>query len=86
MLFVTSTTMTAAVTMVTGRFAQMIEDGRRMIDAGNAAGHKVLLTGYLNAGLTVFVVSCVAVLLLWAVARWVAVLGGFVPPKPQTSS
>ena len=36
---------------------------------------------YLNAGLTVFVVMSVCVLLLWSIARWVAVLGGFVPPK-----
>ena len=81
MLFVTSTTLTAAVTMVTGRFALMIEDGRKMIDAGNPAGQKLLLTGYLNTGLTIFVVSCVCVLLLWSVARWLAVWLGGAKPK-----
>ena len=80
MLFVTSTTLTAAAKMVTGRFAQLIEDGQRLVEQGNvAAGEKMLLTGYLNSAMTVFVVTCVCVLLLWAVARWVAVLGGFVP-------
>ncbi|MDB5308131.1 MAG: cstA [Gemmataceae bacterium] len=86
MLFVTSTTLTAAAKMVTGRFAQMIADGQAKIDAGAVeAGRKLLLTGYLNTGMTVFVVSCVCVLLLWAVARWVVVLGGFAPARAETA-
>ena len=59
MLFVTTTTLTAATKMVTGRFADDIEKG--------------LLKGYLNAGMTLFVVSCVCVLLLWSVSRWIVV-------------
>ena len=77
MIFVTTTTLTAAATMVNGRFAQLITDGRAKIDAGAAdAGRKMLLTGYLNTAMTLFVVTCVCVLLLWAVARWVAVWRG----------
>jgi carbon starvation protein len=76
MLFVSSTTLTAAVKMVTGRFAGMIADGEKMmaVEATAAAGRKLMVTGYLNSGLTVFVVACVCVLVLWAAARWVVVL------------
>jgi carbon starvation protein len=76
MLFVASTTLTAATKMVTGRFAGMIADGEKMatVEATAAAGRKLLVTGYLNSGLTVFVVACVCVLVLWAAARWVVVL------------
>ncbi|MFO0799216.1 MAG: carbon starvation protein A [Gemmataceae bacterium] len=75
MLFVASTTLTAATKMVTGRFAGMIADGEKLIAAGSAdAGRKLVVTGYLNSGLTLFVVSSVCVLLLWAAARWAVVL------------
>ncbi len=66
MLFVASTTLTAATKMVTGPFAADIEQGK--------------LSGYLNAGLTVFVVASVCVLMLWAAARWVVVLQAGPPP------
>jgi carbon starvation protein len=83
MLFVASTTLTAAQKMVTGRFAGMIADGEQLVATGSeAAGRKLLVTGYLNAGLTVFVVSCVGVLVLWATARWVVVLQRG-PAKPR---
>jgi hypothetical protein len=75
MLFVASTTLTAAAKMITGRFAGMIADGEKMIADGSVdAGRKLMVTGYLNSGLTLFVVASVCVLLLWAAARWVAVL------------
>jgi carbon starvation protein len=74
MLFVVSTTMTAAAQLLTGRFSQLIHDGREKIAAGDAAGgQKLLVTGYLNSGLTIFVVACVCTLLLWSVARWLSV-------------
>ncbi|MDY3560291.1 carbon starvation protein A [Gemmata sp. JC673] len=38
-----------------------------------AAGEKSIFTGYMNAGLTVFVITCVLALLLWSAARWVSV-------------
>jgi carbon starvation protein len=70
MLFVTSTTLTAATQLVGWQFPAMIRSGKP-------------LTGYLNIGLTLFVVVCVCTLLLMAVSRWVAVLGGLVPPRPE---
>jgi carbon starvation protein len=68
MLFVVSTTMTAGVELITGQFPQMIERGQK-------------LTGYLNIALTLFVMCTVGAVLLWAAARWVAVLGGLVPTR-----
>ncbi|HEV3437764.1 MAG TPA: carbon starvation protein A [Gemmata sp.] len=78
MLFVTSTTLTAGSQMVTGLFAQMIEKGHDLIKLGQEeAGRKLVLTGYLNSGLTIFVIACVCTLLLWSIARCFAVwLGG----------
>jgi len=81
LIFVASTTLTAAVKMLTGRFAQLIENGEKLMAEGSVeAGRKMQLTGYLNSAMTLFVVSCVCVLLLWAVARWVAV--GLKKPNP----
>jgi carbon starvation protein len=91
MLFVTSTTLTAGVNLVTGRFAQMVEAGRAKVADGSAeavrAGEKLILTGQLNSALTLFVIACVVTLLLWAAARclvvglgWGAPRGGGPPP------
>jgi carbon starvation protein len=60
MLFVITTTMTAGVQLITDQFPRMIRGGKTV-------------TGYLNIGLTVFVMTCVATLLLIAVSRWVTV-------------
>lgn len=68
MLFVTATTLTAAAEMIGRQFPAMIQAGK-------------VWTGRLNIALTVFVVTCVGLLLLMAVARWVAVLGGMVPAR-----
>ena len=68
MLFVTATTMTAAAQLVGIQFPDMIRSGK-------------VLTGWLNIGLTLFVVLCVALLLLMAVARWVAALAGMTSPQ-----
>ena len=79
MLFVTSTTLTAGTTLITRVFAKFIADGRALIDKGPetaAAGQKLVLTGYLNAALTLFVIVCVMTVVLWAVARWTAVWFG----------
>jgi len=62
MLFVISTTMTAGVQMITRQFPAMIAQG------GSRA-----LAGYLNIGLTLFVMLCVVVLLLNALVRWLTV-------------
>jgi carbon starvation protein len=67
MIFVTSTTMTAGVIMV-NNFRTMIARGE-------------VLKGSLNLSLTVFVMASVAFILLWATARWIAVLRGVIAVK-----
>lgn len=109
MAFVVSTTLTAGTQLVTGRFSQMILDGRaRIADAMEklpraasepakktledaiTSGQKMILTGFLNSGLTLFVITCVMTLVLWCVARWLTVWLGWdqlkypIPP-PQGS-
>src|SRR5205085_11110092 len=64
MLFVTATTMSAGVLMV-DRFYGDIQDGK-------------ILQGWLNLGLTLFVMLSVGFILLWAASRWVAVAAGFI--------
>jgi carbon starvation protein len=73
MLFVVSTTMTAAAQMVCVQFPWMISQGR-------------VLTGWLNIGLTLFVVVTVMTLLLMAAARWIAVLGGMIPVREKEAA
>ncbi|MDW8224299.1 MAG: carbon starvation CstA 5TM domain-containing protein, partial [Gemmatales bacterium] len=84
MLFVISTTMTAGVQLITRQFPAMIAQG------GSRA-----LAGYLNIGLTVFVMLCVIILLLHALVRWATVCMGLrttalssnnVLPAPQYST
>jgi carbon starvation protein len=70
MLFVISTTLTAATKMVTGPFWKMMNDGQPK--------------GYLNAGLTVFVVACVLTLVFWAAARWLSVW--LTPQRPANGT
>ena len=87
MLFVMSTTFTAAKILVMVPFQAMIHDGRALIEAGkNEAGQKLILTGYLNTALTIFVVACVGTLVLWSVARWIAVWLGKQPPKLEVAT
>jgi hypothetical protein len=62
MLFVTSTTMTAAVQSIKGWIKQM--------ELETMSG----LKGTLNIAFTVFIVTCVASLLLIALSRWMTVL------------
>jgi carbon starvation protein len=68
MLFVTATTMTAGAEMAGGRFAALIAAGQ-------------VAKGTLNLALTVFVMTCVAALLLLAVSRWILVAAGIVPVR-----
>jgi len=69
MLFVLTTT-TAGYSEITGKFMNMIK-------AGSVA------RGYLNIGLTLFVMTCVAVILVLAIKRWLAVLSGRVAVDPD---
>src|SRR5262249_32598078 len=66
MLFVTTTTMTAGASMIR-QFATLIDTNP--------------LKWTLNIAFTVFVMASVASLLLMAMARWLAVLGGMTAPK-----
>jgi carbon starvation protein len=70
MVFVVSTTLSAASLMVTGRFAAMLKTPAWM-------------TGALNIGLTVFVTVSVVTLLVLAAARWVTVAAGWAPTRPD---
>ena len=82
MLFVCSTTLTAGVQLVTGRFSEMIDNGRAKVAEGaTAAGEKMILTGYLNSILTIFVITCVCTLLFWSAARWLTVWFGWGKPN-----
>ncbi|MFO0850270.1 MAG: carbon starvation CstA family protein [Gemmataceae bacterium] len=70
MLFVVSTTLTAGTILLTQRFPAMISAGKKT-------------TGYLNIGLTLFVMCTVGAVVVLSAARWVAVLGGLTPAKPR---
>ncbi len=84
MLFVMSTTFSAASILVWNTFPAMIDDGRRLIEAGQAAaGRRQLVSGYLNSILTVFVVACVLSLVIWSIARWAGVWLGRQVPRPE---
>jgi len=69
--------------LVSGQFPALVADGRAMIEQGNSAGEKLVLAGYLNSGLTVFVVMCVCTVQLWAISRWIGVWLGKKTAKPQ---
>jgi carbon starvation protein len=85
MLFVMSTTLSAAAILVQEQFPAMIADGRAKIAAGQAAaGERLVLTGYLNTILTIFVVASVCTLVLWSVARWIGVWLGKGTAKTET--
>jgi carbon starvation protein len=87
MLFVVSTTMTAGVQLILWRFPLMIDKGRALVAAGQEAeGSKLILTGSLNIGLTLFVMTTVGAVLLWSAARWVAVFGGMVPVRSDEAA
>ena len=84
MLWVVSTTMTAGFQLVTVRFPEMIRKGDALVEAGQtAAGNKLIVTGLLNIGLTVFVMCTVGAVVLWAAARWVGVASGMVPRRTE---
>jgi carbon starvation protein len=78
MLFVVSTTMTAGANMIFGPFLDMIVKGHE------AHNSKLVMTGYLNALLTIFVILCVLTLLFLATVRWVAILMGFVRTREES--
>jgi carbon starvation protein len=70
MLFVSATTLTAGAEMVGQVFPAMISAGQ-------------VLKGTLNLALTIFVMVCVAALLLLAVSRWFLVARGVIPIRRE---
>ena len=79
MLFVATTTLTAGTKLLTEVFPNKI-----------AAGVMSPTAGYLNMGLTLFVIVSVMTVVVMAAARWIAVIGKFAPVKldevPPTAS
>ncbi len=69
MLFVLSTTMSAGVLM-TGQFVGMINAGQGV-------------RGWLNLGLTLFVMVSVGLIVLLAASRWFAVVSGMIHVRPE---
>jgi carbon starvation protein len=63
MLFVLATTSTTGYYEITGKFYRMVKSG-------------AVLKGYLNIGLTVMLLTCVAVILVSAFGKWLATLRG----------
>lgn len=63
MLFVITTTASAGYHEITGKFWVMVKSGSTV-------------RGYLNISLTLFVMTCVGVILVIAIKRWLAVLSG----------
>ena len=70
MLFVLTTTTTAGYSEITGKFWGMVKAGS-------------VVKGYLNIGLTFFVMTCVGIILVIAIKRWLAVLSGRVAVKVE---
>lgn len=70
MLFVIVTTMTAGIQLVTGQFPELIRQGKEV-------------SGVLNIVLTLFVMCSVWAVLLWCVARWLAVWSGKIPTRTE---
>ena len=70
MLFVLSTTLTAAYQMGTYQFPTMIANGQ-------------VLKGALSLAMMIFVVTCVLTLLLIATARQLSVAMGMIPARPD---
>jgi carbon starvation protein len=77
MLFVTATTLTAGAQLVGVQFPGDIATGHKLSNTS------LIVKGWLNISLTLFVIVCVGTLLLMAVSRWVAVLRGMIPVKKE---
>jgi hypothetical protein len=57
--------MTAGVQMCSGKFINLMREGK-------------VLTGAMSLAMTIFVMTCVATLLILAVSRWVLVAKGLI--------
>ena len=70
MLWVMTTTLTAGTQLIFWRFPAMIEKGQ-------------VFTGWLNISVTTFVMCSVLTVIIWSIARWIAVLSGMVPVRKE---
>jgi carbon starvation protein len=73
MLFVIATTMTAGVQMCSGKFIDLMRQGQ-------------VLTGAMSLAMTIFVITCVATLLLLAVSRWVLAAKGLIKIQEEQTA
>jgi carbon starvation protein len=71
----------AWVTLVPMIFVTSTTMSAGVIMVRNFANHPSRVTGILNLSLTVFVMASVAFILVWALARWIAVLRGAIAVK-----
>ena len=69
-MYAIGTTLTAGSQLVLVRFPELVDRGRALLADGNPAGRRLVVSGYLNLGLTVFVLLSVLAVLLTAAARW----------------
>lgn len=82
MLWVCATTLSAGSTLISERFPMMIDRGNKLIEAGKAGpGNKLVWTGYISSGLTLFVLGSVGGLVIWAMVRCVGVLLKLIPTR-----
>ncbi len=81
MIFVVATTVTAGTILLTQRFPAMIAKGQQLVENGDASGQKLILTGYLNSALTLFVMCTVGAVLAWCAARWLGYSMGAIPAR-----
>ena len=86
MAFVVVTTITAGTVLVSQRFPAMIAKGQALVEKGDPAGSKLIATGYLNSGLTLFVMCTVGAVLAWCAARWVGVYSGTIPTRADAAT
>jgi carbon starvation protein len=73
----------APITLVPMVFVTSTTMSAGVIMVGTFAKHPSRVTGILNMSLTVFVMASVAFILLWAASRWIAVMRGVIPIKPE---
>jgi carbon starvation protein len=74
MLWVIATTTTAAHSLVTGRFWDMVQQGQA------AANTAQVVQGWLNIGFTLFTIGAVFLILAEAIVRWLTVVARGAPP------
>jgi carbon starvation protein len=83
MLWVMTTTLTAARSLIFDRFPSEITLGEKMLANGDSLGQAKVFSGYMNIGLTLFVVLSVLSLVIWAMARWLGVWMKIYPTRNE---